>query len=152
MLKKNKERRDTRVYVSITSDLAIKLDKLAYATHFPKSTLAYLACEYVFSSQQLFDQVYRLINKRHVTPLQRGLGHKRVHHLYISITPSIRSNLQKMSRVIGIPVATIPYYILEYALNSPAFINTLQQTYNRMPERLILPIIENGKVSYVPRS
>jgi hypothetical protein len=151
-VKKIKEKRNTRVYVSITSDQAIKLDKLAYSTHFPRATVAYLACEYVFSGQQLFDQVFKLINKRHVTPKQIGLGHKRVHHLYISITDYIHDNIKKMSDVIDIPFSTIPYYILEYCLNSPTFINVMQQQYNRLPERSILPIVENGKVKYVLRN
>jgi hypothetical protein len=56
------------------------------------------------------------------------------------------AKLDRLSISCGLPAATIASIILESGLNSPSFINSLQDKYNRHSQFRVTPIVENGTV------
>jgi hypothetical protein len=74
---------------------------------------------------------------------KRGIGGKRCVRRSISITAEVESKLKRLSISCDLPPATIAAIVLEHGLNSPSFINWLQDRYNKNEQYRCTPIIEN---------
>lgn len=78
----------------------------------------------------------------------RCMGGKRCVRRSVSLSNEYDAKLNQLAVSCNMPPATLASLILELNLDSPHAIRYLQDRYNTNPKYEVIPVIQNGKVTY----
>lgn len=81
---------------------------------------------------------------------KRGVGEKRCVRVSCSMTNETHKKLKRLAVACDLPPATLLAIILESSVNSPAFVNALQDKYNKNPQYRVVPMThyDSKKITY----
>lgn len=80
----------------------------------------------------------------------RCMGGKRCVRRAISLSNAYDLKLKKLSTSCDFPPATLASMIIQYALDSPEFIMSVQKQFNKNKHYWVTPVNSQGEITYLP--